>query len=391
MSKSETKPNRQTILIVDDDAPARATLEALLASMDVDLITASNGREAIEKSASELPDLILLDVMMPEMDGFTVCRTLRGNAKTSGIPVVMVTALNDRESRLSGINAGADDFLTKPIDKLELRARVRTTLRLNRYRREVEQRQRALQTLEGSIGIMQDLLSLVDSDTFGRARRLKEMAARLGSAMGHQPLWELTIAASLCQLGQVVVPMDIRQKSTNGERLNATESRMLTRVPKTGARLLHHVPAFAGVAEIVLWQDKRFDGTGFPFEPRSGTDIPLGARILHLLRAILELEAGGLSRTAALAACQAKPGHFDPHIVEVATRLFVEDSTGSHLVTLMELKAGMITRSPIKEQNGRLLVGPGIEITEALVRRLSFIHETRGLLTPFDVQIPDQD
>ena len=391
MPKSEILPNRQTVLIVDDDAAARATLEALLTPMDVDLITAADGEEAIRRASSDLPDLILLDVMMPKMDGFTVCRTLRAHAKTSGIPVVMVTALDDRESRLSGIEAGADDFLTKPIDKLELRARVRTTLRLNRYRREVEQRKRALETMEGSIEIMQDLLSLVDSETFGRARRLREMASRLGKVLDYTPLWELTIAASLCQLGQVVVPMDIRQKAADGERLNATESRMLTRVPKTGARLLHHVPAFAGVAELVLWQDKRFDGTGFPFEPCTGEDIPLGARILHLLRAVLDLEAGGLSKQAALAACRAKAGHFDPRLIETALEVFVEDASGSHLVTLMELQSGMITRSPIKEQNGRLLVGPGIEITEALVRRLSFIHETRGLSEPFDVQTPESD
>ncbi len=377
------------MLIVDDDASARATLEALLLPMGLKLPTASNGKEALEKCAQLQPDLVLLDVMMPEMDGFEVCRRLRKNPATSGIPIVMVTALQDRESRLLGIEAGADDFLTKPIDRLELRARTRTTLRLNRYRRELDQRTQVVQTMEGSLAIMQDLLSLADSEAFGQSERLQNMAGKLGKALGYTPLWQLTIAASLCQLGRVTIPTDVREKAAEGSRLNPTENRMLTRVPKTGARLLSHVPAFKEVAEIVRWQDKRFDGTGFPFEARSGTDIPQGARILHLLREILRMETGGLSRTAAITACEARSGHHDPEILEKAKEVFQDVNSVDHLVTLMELKAGMITRSAIKEKNGRLLVGPGIQISEALVRRLSYIHETRGLQEPFEIQVPE--
>ena len=380
----------QTVLIVDDDLSARATLEALLHPMGLELPSAASGKEAIQKCLELQPDLVLLDVMMPELDGFQVCRALRGDPRTAEIPIVMVTALQDRESRLLGIEAGADDFLTKPIDSLALRARVRTTLRLNRYRRALEQRKRAVQTLEGSLAVMQDLLSLVDSEAFGQSRSLQEMAGKLGKSLGYTPLWELTTAAALCQLGRVVVPTEIREKASAGSRLNSTESRMLTRVPKTGARLLSHIPAFGGVAEVVHWQDKRFDGTGFPFETQAGTDIPLGARILHLLRAILQMEAGGLSRTAAISACEAKAGHYDPELVEKAKEVFANVHSVDSLVTLMELKAGMITRSPIKEQNGRLLVGPGIQITEALVRRLSYIHETRGLQEPFEIKLPEE-
>lgn len=380
-------PNPQTVLIVDDEPSARATIEALLKPMGLELPMASSGPEAIQMCHELQPDLVLLDVMMPQMDGFEVCRRLRADARTSGLPVVMVTALQDRESRLHGIEAGADDFLTKPIDRLELRARVRTTLRLNRYRRELEQRKRVVQTLEGSLSVMKDMLALADTEAFGQSSRLQEMAAVLGAALDYRPLWELTMAASLCQLGRVVVPAEVREKLVGGGKLNATESRMLTRVPKTGSRLLSHVPAFQGVAQIVLWQDKRFDGTGFPFETRAGDAIPLGARILHLLRAILRLEAGGLSRTAALLACEAKAGHFDPDIVAKAKEVFTDIQAVDSLVTLMELKAGMITRSPIKEKSGRLLVGPGIQITEALVRRLSYIHETRGLQEPFEIQL----
>jgi PAS domain S-box-containing protein len=123
-----------TILIVDDDPGARQTLEALLFAEGYELAFASNGSESLTKAAELTPDLILLDVMMPDTDGFEVCRQLRTNPQLAEVPVIMVTALDDRDSRLQGIEAGADDFISKPFDRAELRARVRTITRLNRYR-----------------------------------------------------------------------------------------------------------------------------------------------------------------------------------------------------------------------------------------------------------------
>jgi DNA-binding response OmpR family regulator len=128
------------ILIVDDDPAGRETLEALLSARDYTLVFASTGAEAVSKAAEVQPDLILLDVMMPEMDGFEVCRRLRADAHLAEVPVVMVTALDDRDSRLHGLQSGADDFISKPFDRAELRARVQTILRLNRYRRLLAER-----------------------------------------------------------------------------------------------------------------------------------------------------------------------------------------------------------------------------------------------------------
>jgi PAS domain S-box-containing protein len=126
---------KSTILIVDDELFMSKTLEGLLTSPDHILAFASNGEEALVKAAELTPDLILLDVMMPAMDGFEVCRRLRADAVLAEVPVIMVTALDDRESRLRGIEVGADDFISKPIDPVELQARVRTITKLNRYRR----------------------------------------------------------------------------------------------------------------------------------------------------------------------------------------------------------------------------------------------------------------
>jgi two-component system cell cycle response regulator len=131
-----------TILIVDDEPSARKTLQGILFREGYDLIFAGSGAEGLAKAAELTPDLILLDVMMPGMDGFEVCRRLRADPLLAEVPIVMVTALDDRDSRLHGINIGADDFVSKPFDVAELRVRVRTITRLNRYRRLLAERAR---------------------------------------------------------------------------------------------------------------------------------------------------------------------------------------------------------------------------------------------------------
>jgi PAS domain S-box-containing protein len=139
---------KSIILIADDEPSARDTLEALLFREDYDLAFASNGPEALKKAAELTPDLILLDVMMPGLDGFQVCQRLRANPLLAEVPVIMVTALGDRDSRLRGIEAGADGFVSKPLDKTELQARVRTITQLNRYRQLLAERAKFEQVIE---------------------------------------------------------------------------------------------------------------------------------------------------------------------------------------------------------------------------------------------------
>ncbi|MCX7682522.1 MAG: GAF domain-containing protein [Anaerolineae bacterium] len=145
-----------TILIVDDDPAARLVMKALLAREGFELAFAESGAEALEKVSELMPDLVLLDVMMPHMDGFEVCRHLRSNPLTAQVPIIMVTALADRDSRLRGVEAGADDFISKPFDAAELKARVQTIIHLNRFRllRERARFEQLIQSLPDGIAIV---------------------------------------------------------------------------------------------------------------------------------------------------------------------------------------------------------------------------------------------
>jgi CheY-like chemotaxis protein/two-component sensor histidine kinase len=138
------------LLIVDDDEHGREALGMLLARENYQLAFAANGEEALQIAEEIMPDLILLDLMMPEIDGFEVCKRLRVHPQLADVPIIMLTAITDRKIRLSGIEAGADDFITKPFDRVELLARVRTITRLNRYRHLLSERLRFEWTVEQS-------------------------------------------------------------------------------------------------------------------------------------------------------------------------------------------------------------------------------------------------
>jgi PAS domain S-box-containing protein len=156
-----------TILIVDDDPGGRALLQGLLQAEGYKLLVASNGAEAMDLAVKHHPDMVLLDVMMPEISGFTVCQLMRQHPSLGEVPIIMLTALDDRASRLRGLESGADDFLTKPYDPTELKTRVQTITRLNRFRRLVEEKARYQQLVElapNGIAVLDAGLRIVDGN-----------------------------------------------------------------------------------------------------------------------------------------------------------------------------------------------------------------------------------
>jgi CheY-like chemotaxis protein len=152
MAKKPAPPRRSRILIADDNQPNVELLEAFLAEVDCDIAVAADGRDTLEKVASFQPDLILLDVMMPKLSGFEVCQKLKSEAKTKNIMVLMVTALNEPGDIERGVNSGTDDFLSKPVNKVELVKRVENMLKLRHVTDELERLRRYIQGMEDDAG-----------------------------------------------------------------------------------------------------------------------------------------------------------------------------------------------------------------------------------------------
>jgi two-component system, OmpR family, alkaline phosphatase synthesis response regulator PhoP len=152
MAKKPATPRRSRILIADDNQPNVELLEAFLAEVDCDIAVAADGRDTLEKVESFQPDLILLDVMMPKLSGFEVCQKLKSDPKTKNVMVLMVTALNEAGDIERGVNSGTDDFLSKPVNKVELVKRVENMLKLRHVTDELERLRRYIQGMEDDAG-----------------------------------------------------------------------------------------------------------------------------------------------------------------------------------------------------------------------------------------------
>jgi putative two-component system response regulator len=261
------------ILIVDDESAARAALEALLRREGFDVRDASDGPSALALCAQFRPDLILLDILMPGINGFEVCRRIKATPETRLTPVVLITGLSATEDRIEGINAGADDFLSKPIDLNELLARTRSLLRLKQYTDELENAEAVVFTLAQSIEAR-------DPYTRGHCERLAEMSARLGARLEipEEDIKALRWAGIVHDIGKVVVPDSILLKPGP---LAPEEMDVMRKHSVVGERICAPLKSFRLVLPIIRHHHEKRDGSGYP-DGRSGEEIPLTARILQL-------------------------------------------------------------------------------------------------------------
>ncbi len=261
------------ILLVDDESASRAALETLLRREGFEVHDASGGAAALAECASFRPDLVLLDVLMPGMSGFEVCKRIKAAPETRLTPVVLITGLSATEDRIKGINVGADDFLSKPIDFNELLARTRSLIKLKHYTDELENAESVLFSLALSIEAR-------DPYTRGHCDRLSEMSASMGEKLGipEEDVKALRRAGVVHDVGKVAVPDSILLKPGP---LSPEEIEVMRKHPVIGEQICEPLKTFRLVLPIIRHHHERHDGSGYPDHLR-GQGIPLTARILQL-------------------------------------------------------------------------------------------------------------
>src|SRR5688572_693742 len=266
--------SRAKVLVVDDYAPNATGLRDLLTTSGYDVRIAHNGHDALTLVSQEAPDLALVDVVMPGMSGVDLCRELKTRGSTRLMPVVLVTASQDRGYRLAGIEAGADDFLSKPVDIQELRTRVRSLLRVKQLTDDLESTE-AIMTMLGHI------VEARDPYTEGHCQRLKEYATALGAAL-HLDAADfdtLSRGAALHDIGKIGLPDTVLLKPG---RLNAAELALMREHPIVGDDLCRTVKSLERVRPIVRSHHERQDGHGYP-DGLSADEIPLLAQIVAVV------------------------------------------------------------------------------------------------------------
>ena len=392
-SADPTAPAEQaqgTLLVVDDDEGNREILSRRLGRQGYTVLTAENGTKALEiaRETEEL-DLVLLDVIMPDLSGYQVLKELKADDELRDIPVIMLSAMDDIDSVVECILLGADDYLSKPFSPVLLKARIGTSLEKRRLA--LAERELLDKTLNGSVQMLTEVLSLIDPESFGRSQVLLEYMRMVNQSLDLGAPWELEVAAMLSQVGYVTIPPTIVKKIRFGQSLSSTEEHMVSRVVEASSRFLTNIPRLESVAQIILYQNKRFDGLGVPADPIKLDEIPVGSRILRILNGVAEYRDRGIGRSEAFIQMRRREGVYDLNLINTLEPVLGDITTADAkdkeapkelAVGHKQLRLGDELISDIKTLEGTLVVRAGGIVTELLLEKLKNFADMIGIQEP---------
>ena len=311
--------SRAKILVIDDAPENIELIKQILADMKYDIYSALNGEEGLEKIHRVSPDLVLLDVVMPGISGFEVAQRAKANIESRLIPIIMITALESREDRIKGLEAGVDDFINKPVNIFELRARINNLLKLREYVNELEHAEQVIFSLARAV-------EAKDKYTEGHCERLSTIAERLGDRLGLGPE-DLTIlkrGGILHDIGKIAIHESILLKDGP---LTKQEMEIIRTHPEMGENICAPLKTLRPVLPTIRYHQERFNGSGYP-EGLVGEQIPIHARIIGIVDCYDALttkrpyrEALDPEEALRIIHQETEEGLWDPEIVDELTKM----------------------------------------------------------------------
>jgi response regulator RpfG family c-di-GMP phosphodiesterase len=379
----------EKILFVDDDPNLLASCERNLRRR-FQIETAEGGQVGLEKIAARGPySVVVSDMQMPGMNGIQFLSAVKERAPDS--VRIMLTGNADVDVAMGVVNEGnIFRFLTKPCPPEVLSKALDDALA--QYRLVVAEKELLNKTLSGSIKLLTDILSIVDTPSFGRTQVLRDMIAEAADKLGIKNGWEIHLAVMLAPIGYVTVPPETMVKARAGEVLSKVEEQMVARLPDTAAKLLANIPRLEGVAKIVRYQQKNFNGCGFPSDSVSGEAIPEGSRLLKIFWDMFQLQKTGITRLAALDEMEGRTGWYDPALL-ASVRAISDGSAAvafkhgarSISVSVKDLAPGMILHSNIITKDGVMIIAAGHEINEMTLEKIQNFESLSGIRGPIFV------
>jgi CheY-like chemotaxis protein len=377
----QTLPEYGNIMIVDDNPANLKLLEDMLRQHGYEVRSFPRGRLALAAATQEPPDLILLDINMPEMNGYDVCDQIKASQRLSGIPVIFLSALNAIENKVKGFRSGGVDFISKPFQFEEVQARVETHLKLRRSQR--AENELLEKTLAGAVGTLWALVQLTLPVLALRSGAIRDIVLWITRRMEINNPWQYELAATLCLVGCVALPDEVFERAYCGQELSADEDAMFRAHPERGARLLADIPRLEIVAEIIRGQQMIEE------DPAVMEESKQGARMLHLALELDRRIYRGIACNYALAELRLLGG-FDARMLAALARYSL---TGGEYdvrrLAIRELRSGMTLDQDVHSRDGNLLIlKEGTILTETWIERLENFAKARGAQELLDVRIP---
>ncbi len=363
----------QKILLVDDEANVLSAYRRQLRKR-FEIVTAEGGAAGLECLAEQGPFAVVVsDMTMPGMNGVALLEAVMAKAPLT--VRMMLTGNADQKTAMDAVNQGRIfRFLTKPIEPEDFAQALQEALA--QHRLQSAEKELLEKTLAGSVKVLVDLLSIVDPQSFGRGTTLRRWAGDMARALELRQPWAIEMAAMLARIGEVTLPPELRGRDERA--IEALEQELLARVPAVGRDLIGNIPRMKPVAEIVLYQQKRFDGGGFPEDETRGQDIPVGARLLKILDDLHAFASGLEPSESAFDSLARDAGAHDPELlsaVRAQRALLAPDRAAGQADQVIEvapamLKAGDRLAADVSTLAGDLVLAEGYELTAALIEKL---------------------
>ena len=365
---------KNKILFIDDDPNLLAAFQRNLRKQ-FDFDTALGGPEGLDKIRTQGPyALIVVDMRMPGMDGVEFLEQAQKLAPDS--VRMMLTGNADQQTAVDAVNRGhVYRFLNKPCPPETLVPALENGLKhFEMLRMEKELLEG---TLMGSVKMLSEVLGMVAPEALGRGQRLRESVRVFARFINATPVWELEVAALLSSIGCAALPAGVLEKLSNGDDRTLEEEKIIRRIPQIGHDLLAGIPRLEGVARIILFQHKAFDGSDIPPIKCAGENLPVGARMLKILGDRLALEAEGVVKQRAYQAMESRVGVYDPRLLQLSFACFkdflansVSSDSPVRSLYVKELSADQVVVSDIITPEGVVLIGAGNRLTPMVLERL---------------------
>jgi response regulator RpfG family c-di-GMP phosphodiesterase len=382
----------EKILLVDDDQNLLAACERNF-HRKFTMETAAGAEAGLRKLAERGPFAVVIsDRQMPGMDGIQFLSLVRERAPDT--VRIMLTGNADLEGTIKVVNEGRIfRFLTKPCPLDVLGKMIEDGLA--QFRLVTAEKELLNKTLSGSIKLLTDILSMMEPESFGRAQTMRDLIGSVTKKIHADNEWEIPLAAMLAPIGHVTIPPELLIRARAGDTLSKVEEKIVSQLPETAARLLANIPRLEGVARIVRYSHKNYDGTGTPPDAVKGEALPLGARLLKILNDLAQLQSRDFNRLGALNEMSTRLGWYDPALLDAVREYYgagqaARDAARSSLsISVNDLAAGMVLHSNIETKDGTLILRAGHHITEMTLEKIRNFDRVSGLKEPLFVEGPE--